>query len=351
MSTLFNVLMDEVEFTENKATWDSYWMEAIKDAETEENAEITFESIVNGDNAVKKGLSGIVRWISTLGSNNKKLAFDMSIFEKIDKSKISKDVTGVATPEYVKNFIDCINNMKFINDADIDKVKSICEELKKDPKTPRNILRVIALFFSVVNSLRSVRDIMTIRGTVAALVSFGLGTGTAVAGAVFNILLNILWAFIWYFLSKNNIDGSSTNKSQVNELLDILAKLQNNIIGIEGSSVSDASFSKADSLTTSLKASGSTTITVEDQNKVADMLLEIAKVKDQIKNSIPTINNQGALGSIYSIGSEFKRGFKGIDPSIIDKCNDIIRLTTKVNTYMDALAGASKTIATDIRKW
>ena len=81
------------------------------------------------------------------------------------------------------------------------------------------------------------------------------------------------------------------------------------------------------------------------------MLLEVSKAKDQVKNSIPTINKQGALGSIYSIGSELKRGFKGIDQDIIDKCNKIIMLTTKVNTYMDALAGASKTIAADIRKW
>ena len=351
MSTLLNTILGEIELSKEKEVWDSYWLESIKEAEDMENAEISFESIVDGDNAVKKGLSGVVRWISSLGSNNKKLAFDMSIFEKIDKSKISKDVTGVATPEYVKTFTDCIKNMKFISEADIEKLKSICEELKKDPKAPRNILRGVALVLSILSGIQSVTRTVTMKPTVSFLISLGVSSGTAVVTTLIGILGAIVWTWLWYFISKNNIDGSSTNKNQVNTLLDILAKLQNNIIGIEGSNISDTSFSKAESLTASLKASGSTTITVADQNKVADMLLEIAKVKDQVKNSIPTINKQGALGSLYSIGSEFKRGFKGIDQGIVDKCNDIIILTTKVNTYMDALAEASKTIATDIRKW
>ena len=351
MSTLLNTILGEIELSKEKEVWDSYWLESIKEAEDMENAEISFESIVDGDNAVKKGLSGVVRWISSLGSNNKKLAFDMSIFEKIDKSKISKDVTGVATPEYVKTFTDCIKNMKFISEADIEKLKSICEELKKDPKAPRNILRGVALVLSILSGIQSVTRTVTIKPTVSFLISLGVSSGTAVVTTLIGILGAIVWTWLWYFISKNNIDGSSTNKNQVNTLLDILAKLQNNIIGIEGSNISDTSFSKAESLTASLKANGSTTITVADQNKVADMLLEIAKVKDQVKNSIPTINKQGALGSLYSIGSEFKRGFKGIDQGIVDKCNDIIRLTTVVNTYMDALAEASKTIAADIRKW
>ena len=351
MSTLFNVLMDEIELSKSKEAWDSYWMEAIQEAETEENAQVAFESIVGGDNAVKKGLSGVVRWISSLGSNNKKLAFDMSIFEKIDKSKISKDVTGVATPEYVKNFTDCINNMKFLTESDIAKIKEIAETLKKDPKAPRNFLRGVALVLSILSGLGTVTRIAGARTYIAIATTFGVATGTAIATTIISILASIFWTWLWYFISKNNIDGESTNKAEVNALLDILAKLQNHIIGIEGSSITDTSFSKVESLIASLKAPSSTTITVSDQNKVADMLLEVSKAKDQVKNSIPTINKQGALGSLYSIGSEFKRGFKGIDPEIYNKCNDIIRLTTKVNTYMDALAGASKTIASDIRKW
>ena len=351
MSTLFNSIIEEMEATRAKETWDAYWMEAIKESEDMENAEISFESIVDGDNAVKKGLSGIVRWLSSLGSNNKKLAWDMSIFEKIDKSKISKDVTGVATPEYVKTFTDCINNMKLLNESDIAKIKEIAETLKKDPKAPRNFLRGVALVLSILSGLGGVTRIAGARTYIAIVTAFGTTMGAAITTTIIGILGSIFWAWLWYFISKNNIDGTSTSRSEVNTLLDILAKLQNHIIGIEGSEITDATFSKVDSLTASLKAPGSTTITVADQNKVADMLLEVSKAKDQVKNSIPTINKQGALGSIYSIGSELKRGFKGIDQDIIDKCNKIIMLTTKVNTYMDALAGASKTIAADIRKW
>ena len=351
MSTLLNTILDEIELSKDKEVWDSYWLESIKEAEDMENAEISFESIVGGDNAVKKGLSGIVRWVSSLGSNNKKLAFDMSIFEKIDKSKISKDVTGVATPEYVKTFTDCINSMKFLNEADVAKIKEIAETLKKDPKAPRNFLRGVSLVLSILSGIGAVTRIAGARTYIAFVTAFGVSTGAAVATTIIGILGSIFWAWLWYFISKNNIDGESTNKAEVNTLLDILAKLQNHIIGIEGSSITDASFNKVDSLTASLKAPTSTTITVEDQNKVADMLLEVSKAKDQVKNSIPTINKQGALGSLYSIGSEFKRGFKGIDTEIYNKCNDIIKLTTKVNTYMDTLAGASKTIAADIRKW
>ena len=351
MSTLFNAIIEEMEVTQAKETWDAYWMEAIKESEDMENAEISFESIVDGDNAVKKGLSGIVRWLSSLGSNNKKLAWDMSIFEKIDKSKISKDVTGVATPEYVKTFTDCINSMKLLNESDIAKIKEIAETLKKDPKAPRNFLRGVALVLSILSGLGGVTRIAGARTYIAIVTAFGTTMGAAITTTIIGILGSIFWSWLWYFISKNNIDGTSTSRSEVNTLLDILAKLQNHIIGIEGSEITDATFSKVDSLIASLKAPGSTTITVADQNKVADMLLEVSKAKDQVKNSIPTINKQGALGSIYSIGSELKRGFKGIDQDIIDKCNKIIMLTTKVNTYMDALAGASKTIAADIRKW
>lgn len=351
MSTLFNAIIEEMEVTQAKETWDAYWMEAIKESEDMENAEISFESIVDGDNAVKKGLSGIVRWLSSLGSNNKKLAWDMSIFEKIDKSKISKDVTGVATPEYVKTFTDCINSMKLLNESDIAKIKEIAETLKKDPKAPRNFLRGVALVLSILSGLDGVTRIAGARTYIAIVTAFGTTMGAAITITIIGILGSIFWAWLWYFISKNNIDGTTTSRSEVNTLLDILAKLQNHIIGIEGSEITDATFSKVDSLTASLKAPGSTTITVADQNKVADMLLEVSKAKDQVKNSIPTINKQGALGSIYSIGSELKRGFKGIDQDIIDKCNKIIMLTTKVNTYMDALAGASKIIAADIRKW
>ena len=351
MSTLFNAIIEEMEVTQAKETWDAYWMEAIKEAEDMENSEISFESIVDGDNAVKKGLSGVMRWLSSLGSNNKKLAWDMSVFEKIDKSKISKDVTGVATPEYVKTFTDCINSMKLLNEADIAKIKEIAETLKKDPKAPRNFLRGVALVLSILSGLGGVTRIAGARTYIAIVTAFGTTMGAAITTTIIGILGSIFWAWLWYFISKNNIDGTSTSRSEVNTLLDILAKLQNHIIGIEGSEITDATFSKVYSLTASLKAPGSTTITVADQNKVADMLLEVSKAKDQVKNSIPTINKQGALGSIYSIGSELKRGFKGIDQDIIDKCNKIIMLTTKVNTYMDALAGASKTIAADIRKW
>jgi len=351
MSTLFNAIIEEMEVTQAKETWDAYWMEAIKESEDMENAEISFESIVDGDNAVKKGLSGIVRWLSSLGSNNKKLAWDMSVFEKIDKSKISKDVTGVATPEYVKTFTDCINSMKLLNESDIAKIKEIAETLKKDPKAPRNFLRGVALVLSILSGLGGVTRIAGARTYIAIVTAFGTTMGAAITTTIIGILGSIFWAWLWYFISKNNIDGTSTSRSEVNTLLDILAKLQNHIIGIEGSEITDATFSKVDSLIASLKAPGSTTISVADQNKVADMLLEVSKAKDQVKNSIPTINKQGALGSIYSIGSELKRGFKGIDQDIIDKCNKIIMLTTKVNTYMDALAGASKTIAADIRKW
>ena len=351
MSTLFNAIIEEMEVTQAKETWDAYWMEAIKEAEDMENSEISFESIVDGDNAVKKGLSGIVRWVSSLGSNNKKLAWDMSIFEKIDKSKISKDVTGVATPEYVKTFTDCINSMKLLNESDIAKIKEIAETLKKDPKAPRNFLRGVALVLSILSGLGGVTRIAGARTYIAIVTAFGTTMGAAITTTIIGILGSIFWAWLWYFISKNNIDGTTTSRSEVNTLLDILAKLQNHIIGIEGSEITDATFSKVDSLTASLKAPGSATITVADQNKVADMLLEVSKAKDQVKNSIPTINKQGALGSIYSIGSELKRGFKGVDQDIIDKCNKIIMLTTKVNTYMDALAGASKTIAADIRKW
>ena len=67
----------------------------------------SFESIVTGDNFAKKFLSRLGKAISTF-SNSSKVKFDVEVFEKIDKSKISKDVTGVATPEYVKTFTDIL---------------------------------------------------------------------------------------------------------------------------------------------------------------------------------------------------------------------------------------------------
>ena len=191
MSTLFNAIIEEMEVTQAKETWDAYWMEAIKESEDMENAEISFESIVDGDNAVKKGLSGIVRWLSSLGSNNKKLAWDMSIFEKIDKSKISKDVTGVATPEYVKTFTDCINSMKLLNESDIAKIKEIAETLKKDPKAPRNFLRGVALVLSILSGLDGVTRIAGARTYIAIVTTFGTTMGAAITITIIGILGSI----------------------------------------------------------------------------------------------------------------------------------------------------------------
>ena len=335
MSILLNVLIDDIELSKSKETWDSYWMEAIQEAENEENAQITFESIVGGDNAVKKGLSGIVRWISSLGYNNKKLAFDMEIFEKIDKSKISKDVTGVATPEYVKVVADLLASEPSFTRSDLNRMARLTEKVSFKKTDAGNIAKFLSSLTAGISWYYVFK-------------AFTVTPGYGIFAIGFDILSLILSI---YSISETKYTTSNMKDSEVNELLDLTCKMYNSFININSSTIDNNSLTKADELINLLSSKEKTTITVADQNQVADMLLEVSKAKDQVKNSIPTINKQGALGSIYSIGSEFKRGFKGIDPEIYNKCNDIIKLTTKVNVYMDALAGASKTIASDIRKW
>ena len=135
--------------------------------------ETVFESIVSGDNFIRSTFS--------------KIEFDIKVFEKIDKSKISKDVTGVATPEYVKTFCD-IMTAKLLSSDDANRLKYLLSKFKEgsfndDFKSKLNILLTA--------------DILSVLGMFTTMLTVGVGELTMIfliLGVVSVIaMLLLLW--------------------------------------------------------------------------------------------------------------------------------------------------------------
>lgn len=339
MSTLLNVLMDEIELSKSKETWDGYWMEAIQEAENEENAQVTFESIVGGDNAVKKGLSGIVRWISSLGSNNRKLAFDMSIFEKIDKSKISKDVTGVATPEYVKVVTDLLASEPTFTRSDLSRMARLTEKVSYKRTDAGNIAKFLSSLTAGVSWYYVFK-------------AFTVAPGYGIFAIGFNILSLVLSI---YSFNETKYTTIKMKDSEVNELLDLTCKMYNSFIGVNSSTIDNNSLAKADELINLLSSKEKTTITVADQNKVADMLLEVSKSfnknnSEVIKYTMDKSNIKIFKNFIKDVRSGDK-AFREMDDNILTKMENIITLGDKLVIISRKLADASNTIMREIRNW
>lgn len=338
MSILLNVLMDDIVRMNNEKEFEEIKMEVLSEIASIENEEIAFESIVKGDNFVKRFLSRLGKAISTGKDNGSKINFDLSIFRKIDKSKISKDVTGVATPEYVKTFIDILLANPSFTKEDIEELSKLTQKVNLAGGVKSAVLGLLLS----ITSLTSIGYYFCYFFIAAAKSNLFMGIALDIIALILNIY------------SKKSIKYATDNMTNidVNRLLDLTAKLLNSFLGINSTSISNKSYENADDIIRVLSNKTTTTITVDDQNKVADMLLKLA---DEFKSDNFDTTKFNLSSANMNIFKEFikdvKSGNDNLDAGIVEKMNNIIALSQKIDQVAKVVAEASNTIMRDIRKW
>ena len=334
MSDIFNII-EEIEYDELVSGLESL----RKEIEEYCGFDVYFESIVSGDNVIKKFLSKIGKSIGTF-SNDGKIKFDTSVFEKIDKSKISKDVTGVATPEYVKPFYEIIVRDPIFTNSDLHRLAILTEKVT----TKNSDLGTLAKFLSSISGAFSWFFLIT--GVLGASVS------RVIVYVALEIISLVLRAY-------SNSDAKYTTEKmtdeQVHETLDLTCKLFNSLIGINSTTIDDKSLDTADKIIASLSNPTQTTISVEDQKEVANMLLEVAKKYSQQKREVTRYTMDKSYLKIFKeFMSDVKvtdRRVRDLDDSMLYKMDGIISMATKLTKLSDKMAVASNTIMRDIRNW
>lgn len=332
--SIFNII-DEIEHDELVSGLESL----RKEIEEYCGFDVYFESIVSGDNVIKKFLSKIGKSISTF-SNDGKIKFDTSIFEKIDKNKISKDVTGVATPEYVKTFYEIIVRDPIFTNADLNKLARLTEKVS----FINSDTGVLASSLSRLTGVSSWFFLIT--GVL------GLSATRVVIYVALEIISLVLRAY-------SNSDAKYTTEKmtdeQVHETLDLTCKLFNSLIGINSTTIDDKSLDATDKIIASLSNPTQTTISVEDQKEVANMLLEVAKKYSQQKREVTRYTMDKSYLKIFKeFMSDVKvtdRRVRDLDDSMLYKMDGIISMATKLTKLSDKMAVASNTIMRDIRNW
>lgn len=331
---IFNII-DEIEHDELVSGLESL----RKEIEEYCGFDVYFESIVSGDNVIKKFLSKIGKSISTF-SNDGKIKFDTSIFEKIDKNKISKDVTGVATPEYVKPFYEIIVRDPIFTNSDLNKLARLTEKV------------------SFINS-----DTGVLASSLSRLTGvsswFFLITGVLELSATRVVIYVALEIISIVLRAYSNSDAKYTTEKmtdeQVHETLDLTCKLFNSLIGINSTTINDKSLDATDKIISSLSNPTKTTITVEDQKEVTNMLLEVAKKYSQQKREVTRYTMDKSYLKIFKeFMSDIKvtdKRIRDLDDSMLYKMDGIISMATKLTKLSDMMAVASNTIMRDIRNW
>ena len=301
--------------------------------------DVYFESIVSGDNVIKKFLSKIGKSIGTF-SNDGKIKFDTSVFEKIDKSKISKDVTGVATPEYVKPFYEVIVRDPIFTNSDLSKLAKLTEKVS----FKNSDAGTLASFLSRLTGVSS--WYFLISGVI------GRSATRVFVYMALEIISIVLRAY-------SNSDAKYTTEKmtdeQVHEILNLTCKLFNSLIGINSTTINDKSLDTVDKIISSLSNPTQTTISVEDQKEVANMLLEVAKKYSQQKHEVTRYTMDKSYLKIFKdFMSDIKvtdRRIRDLDDSMLYKMDGIISMATKLTKLSDMMAVASNTIMRDIRNW
>ena len=334
LANIFNII-EEIEHDELVSCLESL----RKEIEEYCGFDVYFESIVSGDNVIKKFLSKIGKSISTF-SNDGKIKFDTSIFEKIDKSKISKDVTGVATPEYVKPFYEIIVRDPIFTNVDLNKLARLTEKVS----TINSDTGTLASFLSRLTGVSS--WYFLISGVI------GRSATRVFVYMALEIISIVLRAY-------SNSDAKYTTEKmtdeQVHETLDLTCKLFNSLIGINSTTIDDKSLDAADKIIALLSNPTQTTISVEDQKEVANMLLEVAKKYNQQKCEVTRYTMDKSYLKIFKeFMSDVKvtdRRVRDLDDSMLYKMDGIISMATKLTKLSDKMAVASNTIMRDIRNW
>ena len=302
--------------------------------------DISFESIVSGDNFAKKFLSRLGKAISTF-SNSSKIKFDIEDFEKIDKSKISKDVTGVATPEYVKTFTDILLAEPVFTKSDLTRMDRLTEKIGYKTSADGAIAGLLSAGFSGASWVLIFKQLFTGFNPVTSLIGIGLD--------IISIILSS------YRNKNTKFTAENMKESEINELLDLTCKLFNSFVGINSTTIDNKSLDNADDIIRVLSDKKSTTITVADQNKVADMLLEVSSKFSQTKYDAPKYTiNKSNIKIFKEFISDIKvtdRSLNYMNDNILDKMDMILQLAGKLVVVSEKLVDASNTIMRDIRNW
>ena len=333
MENIFQIIeiIEEDKFT---AEFESVKAEILESLPND-SEDISFESIIKGDNVIKSTLSKIFKNILNFDPKSK-IEFDNDVFKKIDKSKISKDVTGVATPEYVKSFCD-IMTANLLSSTDANRLAYLLTKFKEGYFDDKLKSKVNILFSSsIISYLASVTSLFTI------------GFGHISSAFLLIEMLCVISMFV--VMSDAYKYKGSVTIDEINEIIDLISKLLNAYVHNGNTTTIDSeSYKSAERLIAQLKAPAATTITVADQNKVADMLSTLA-----VNNNKTNIVGSSRAKYLVNVSQTVKILMNNdiqADANLLGKIEGINRLANHALLLTKAIAEASNTIMRDIRKW
>ena len=333
MDNIFQIIeiIEEDKFTAEFESVKAEILESLPD----DSEDISFESIIKGDNVVKSTLSKIFKNILNFDPKSK-IEFDNDVFKKIDKSKISKDVTGVATPEYVKTFCD-IMTANLLSSTDANRLAYLLTKFKEGYFDDKLKSKVNILFSSsIISYLASVTSLFTI------------GFGHISSAFLLIEMLCVISMFV--VISDAYKYKGSVTIDEINEIIDLISKLLNAYVNNGNTTTIDSeSYKSAERLIAQLKAPAATTITVADQNKVADMLSTLAVNNN--KTNIIGSSRAKYLASVSQTVKILMNNDIQADANLLGKIEGINRLANHALLLTKAIAEASNTIMRDIRKW
>lgn len=333
MENIFQIIeiIEEDKFTAEFESVKAEILESLPD----DSENISFESIIKGDNVVKSTLSKIFKNILNFDPKSK-IEFDNDVFKKIDKSKISKDVTGVATPEYVKSFCD-IMTTNLLSSTDANRLAYLLTKFKEGYFDDKLKSKVNILFSSsIISYLTSVTSLFTI------------GFGHISSAFLLIEMLCVISMFV--VMSDAYKYKGSVTIDEINEIIDLISKLLNAYVHNGNTTTIDSeSYKSAERLIAQLKTPAATTITIADQNKVADMLSTLAVNNN--KTNIIGSSRAKYLASVSQTVKILMNNDIQADANLLGKIEGINRLANHALLLTKAIAEASNTIMRDIRKW
>lgn len=333
MENIFQIIeiIEEDKFTAEFESVKAEILESLPD----DSENISFESIIKGDNVVKSTLSKIFKNILNFDPKSK-IEFDNDVFKKIDKSKISKDVTGVATPEYVKSFCD-IMTTNLLSSTDANRLAYLLTKFKEGYFDDKLKIKVNILFSSsIISYLASVTSLFTI------------GFGHISSAFLLIEMLCVISMFV--VMSDAYKYKGSVTIDEINEIIDLISKLLNAYVHNGNTTTIDSeSYKSAERLIAQLKTPAATTITIADQNKVADMLSTLAVNNN--KTNIIGSSRAKYLASVSQTVKILMNNDIQADANLLGKIEGINRLANHALLLTKAIAEASNTIMRDIRKW
>lgn len=326
-------IIESIEEDKFKAEFESIKSKILENL-SDNSEDISFESIVKGDNFIKSTFSKIFKNIFNV-NRSAKVNFDFKSFKKIDKSKIKKDVTGVANLNYVTNFCN-IMSKPLLNETDSRRLNELLTKFKEgmldegfQKLLSRGSLSVILINIVSLISGLAIDIVFSLVGMATALLYYAI--------------------IIIYLISLPNYKGT-ISFDEIRELIDLIAKLLNVYIGNGDSKViDDNSFKAVRNATASLKIPNKSIIPVPDQEKIADMLSNLANSSN--RKEVLDYKQVNKMDYISDFVSKIDNDNIQNDRELLKKLEDISFLIEDINEFINAIVEASNTIMRDIRKW